>query len=116
MISKLIEKYNLVKAIQYSALIFTLGHSFQRGVGIDLYFGAIILGYTYWILKDWFLCFILHTLFNAIVKIRSKLFFSGTDVFDIDSRWAFILLILGIVMVWYSISELKERALRTKPT
>lgn len=113
MISKLIEKYNLVKAIRYSALIFALAHIFQGGLRIDLYFSSLIFGYTYWILKDWFLCFILHALFNAIVKIRSKIFFSGTDVFDIDSRWAFVLLVLGIVMVWYSISELKKRALST---
>jgi len=115
MISKLSEKYNLVKAIRYSALIFTLAHIFQGGLRIDLYFASLIFGYTYWILKDWFLCFILHALFNAIVKIRSIIYFSGTDVFDIDSRWAFVILILGIAMVWYSISELKKRALRTKP-
>lgn len=113
MISKLIEKYNLVKAIRYSALIFALAHIFQGGLRIDLYFASLIFGYTYWIIKDWFLCFILHALFNAIVKIRSIIYFSGTDVFDIDSRWAFVLLILGIVMVWYSISELKKRALCT---
>ena len=116
MISKLIEKYNLVKTIRYSALIFMLAHVFQARLGIDIYFSALIWGYTYWILKDWFLCFVLHAFFNTIVKVRSKMFFSGTDVFDIDSRWAFILLILGIVMVWYSISELKKRALKIKPT
>jgi hypothetical protein len=67
----------------------------------------------FWILNDWFLGFLLHVLFNIFIIIRNEITISVTSLFHINPWLAVVLFILGIVMVWYSISELKKRALST---
>jgi len=112
LIKRLNSKYSLVITIRISALIFALGHLFLEGGGVQ-YFLGLIFGYMFWILNDWFLGFLLHVLFNIFIIIRNEITISVTSLFHINPWLAVVLFILGIVMVWYSISELKKRALST---
>lgn len=74
------------------------------------YFFGLLLGYIFWITKDWFMCFLLHVLYNSVIGIVNELILSGIPLLSYDAWVYYILFIIGCVMLWYAIHKLKIKA------
>lgn len=112
-ITEFSKKLSLTKTIRFSALAFALAHLPVEG-GLLQYFDGLVLGYLFWITKDWFLCFALHFIHNAVIGLVNEIIFSGVPLLSYNSSLYWVLFFVGSILLWFVIRKLKTEAKKIK--